>query len=123
MRDTLQRFLFEHHPIRGSRVHLDATWQAILERHNYPAPVKQLLGELMSAAVLLTTTLKVQGRMIMQIQGTGPLKLLVVECTNNLTLRAVAKSDDEVPSGSLSELMGDGQLVMTKVVGGFIATK
>ncbi len=113
MRDTLQRFLFEEHPIRGSRVHLDATWQAVLERHDYPTPVKQLLGELMSAAVLLTTTLKVQGRMIMQIQGTGPLKLLVVECTNNLTLRAVAKSDDEVPSGSLTELMGDGQLVIT----------
>lgn len=113
MRDTLQRFLFERHPIRGSRVHLDATWQAVLERHDYPDAVKQLLGEMMSAAVLLTTTLKVQGRMIMQIQGSGPLKLLVVECTNNLTLRAVAKCDDDIQVESLAELVGDGQLVIS----------
>ena len=33
--DTLQRFLFEHTPIRGEIVHLDATWQAILSKHDY----------------------------------------------------------------------------------------
>jgi molecular chaperone Hsp33 len=113
MRDTLQRFLFERYPIRGSRVHLDATWQAVLERHTYPDAVKQLMGEMMSAAVLLATTLKVQGRMIMQIQGNGPLKLMVVECTNTLALRAVAKCDDEIQVSSLSELVGDGQLLIT----------
>ena len=113
MRDTLQRFLFERHAIRGSRVHLDATWKAVLERHEYPEPVKQLLGEMLSAAALLTTTLKIQGRMIMQIQGNGPLKLLVVECTNKLTLRAVAKCDDDIQVSSLSELVGDGQLVIS----------
>lgn len=113
MRDTLQRFLFERHAIRGSRVHLDATWKAVLDRHEYPEPVKQLLGEMLSAAALLTTTLKIQGRMIMQIQGSGPLKLLVVECTNNLTLRAVAKCDDDIQVMSLSELIGDAQLVIS----------
>jgi len=113
MRDTLQRFLFERHAIRGSRVHLDATWKAVLERHEYPEPVKQLLGEMLSAAALLTTTLKIQGRMIMQIQGNGPLKLLVVECTNNLTLRAVAKCDDDIQVSGLSELVGDGQLMIS----------
>lgn len=113
MRDTLQRFLFERHAIRGSRVHLDATWKAVLERHEYPEPVKQLLGEMLSAAALLTTTLKIQGRMIMQIQGSGPLKLLVVECTNHLTLRAVAKCDDDIQVTGLSELVGDGQLVIS----------
>lgn len=67
----------------------------------------------MSAAVLLATTLKVQGRMIMQIQGNGPLKLMVVECTNTLALRAVAKCDDDIQVSSLSELVGDGQLLIT----------
>ncbi|MFO7602855.1 MAG: Hsp33 family molecular chaperone HslO [Gammaproteobacteria bacterium] len=113
MSDTLQRFLFERHPIRGSRVQLHASWQAVLERHEYPVPVRQLLGEMMSAAVLLTTTLKVQGRMIMQVQGSGPLKLMVVECSNTLSLRAVAKCDEHIEAGSLSELLGDGQLVIT----------
>ena len=54
--DTLQRFLFEHTPIRGEVVHLDATWQAILAKHDYPLLVRDILGEAMSAAILLAAT-------------------------------------------------------------------
>ncbi len=51
--DSLQRFIFEHAPIRGEIVHLDATWQAVLERREYPPRVRDVLGELMAAAALL----------------------------------------------------------------------
>ncbi|MEK7716711.1 MAG: Hsp33 family molecular chaperone HslO, partial [Pseudomonadota bacterium] len=71
--DSLQRFIFENAPIRGEIVHLDATWQAVLERRQYPPRVRELLGELMAAAALLTSTLKFDGRLIMQIQGKGPV--------------------------------------------------
>ncbi len=111
--DSLQRFIFEHEPIRGEIVHLDATWQAVLERRHYPPCVRNVLGELMAAAALLTSTLKFDGRLIMQVQGNGPVSLLVVECTSDRAMRAVAQWKGEVPEAPLSELVGDGRLAVT----------
>lgn len=111
--DSLQRFIFEHAPIRGEIVHLDATWQAVLDRRNYPPRVRDVLGELMAAAALLTSTLKFDGRLIMQVQGNGPVNLLVVECTSDRTMRAIAQWKGEVPDAPLSELVGDGRLAVT----------
>jgi len=111
--DNLQRFIFEHAPIRGEIVHLDATWQAVLERRQYPPRVREVLGELMAAAALLTSTLKFDGRLIMQIQGKGPVSLLVVECTSDRTMRAIAQWQGEIPDAPLATLVGDGCLAVT----------
>jgi molecular chaperone Hsp33 len=118
MNDTLQRFIFEHAPIRGEVAHLDATWRAVLERHEYPTVLRAVLGELMAAGALLAATLKFEGSMILQLQGTGPVKLIVVECTSEQTLRATAKwngmlSDD----AALGDLLGDGRFVITLAPG------
>ena len=88
--DSLQRFMFEHAAVRGEIVHLGATWQAVQERRDYPPALRGLLGELMAAAALLSATLKFTGSLIMQIQGGGPVKLLVVECGADLTPRTLA---------------------------------
>ena len=111
--DTIQRFLFEHAPVRGEIVRLDATWRAVLERHDYPPAVRALLGEMMAAAALLTATLKFGGTLIMQIQGSGPVKLLVVECTSDHHMRATAKWSHVPPAGALSDLVGDGKFAIT----------
>jgi molecular chaperone Hsp33 len=113
MHDTIQRFLFEHAPVRGEIVHLDATWRAVLERHAYPPAVRTLLGEMMAAAALLTATLKFGGTLIMQIQGSGPVKLLVVECTSDHHMRATAKWSRVPASGDLAALVGDGKFAIT----------
>ena len=111
--DTLQRFIFEEAPIRGEIVRLDATWRAVLERRNYPPALRDLLGEMMAAAALLSATLKFDGSMVMQIQGNGPVSLLVVECTSERTLRALAQWDKDVQPAPLAELLGDGKLIIT----------
>lgn len=111
--DTIQRFLFEHAPVRGEIVHLDATWRAVLERHDYPPAVRALLGEMMAAAALLTATLKFGGTLIMQIQGSGPVKLLVVECTSDHYMRATAKWSQVPDDGALADLVGDGKFAIT----------
>lgn len=111
--DTLQRFVFDQAPISGRIVHLDATWRAVLERREYPEPVRNLLGEFMAAAALLTSTLKFEGRLVIQAQGHGPVKLLVVECSSERTLRGLAQWEGDVPDGSLVGLLGDGRLVIT----------
>lgn len=116
MKDTLRRFLFENLAVRGELVHLDATWQAVRERHDYPMPVQKVLGELMAAVSLLIATLKFDGQLIAQIQGNGPVKLLVVEGTTEKTLRATANVSDDIENiadNSLKTLFGDGRLVIT----------
>ena len=111
--DTLRRFIFDKLPVQGRHVHLDATWRAALERQAYPAPVQALLGETMAAAALLSATLKFDGKMTLQLQGTGPVHLLVVQCTSGLNLRGLARWSGEVPALGFRELVGNGRLAMT----------
>lgn len=115
MTDSLQRFLFENTPVRGHLVHLDATWRAVLERHDYPEPLRSMLGELMAAGALLSATLKFDGSLVMQLQGEGPVTLIVVEVTSEGTLRATASWDGELPQGPLRTLVGKGRFVISLV--------
>lgn len=92
---------------------LDATWRAVLERRDYPQPLEALLGEMMAAGALLSATLKFEGALIMQMQGDGPVRLLVVEATSEHTLRATAKWEGEVPAGGIRQLLGNGKFVIT----------
>jgi len=111
--DTLRRFLFEFAPIRGEIVRLDDVWQSVVERHDYPPVLRDLMGELCAAAVLLAATLKLKGSMVLQIHGKGAVKLLVVECSGDLELRATAKWEGELAQGTLQDLVGDGRFVIT----------
>lgn len=115
MADSLQRFLFEHAPIRGEMVQLAATWQAVTERHDYPAPLRRVLGELMAAGALLAATLKFEGTLILQLHGSGPVKLIVVECTSGHAMRATAKWQGDIPDGDLRALLGSGRFAISLV--------
>ncbi len=118
MNDTLQRFLFESAPIRGEVAHLDATWRAVLDRHEYPPVLRNVLGELMAAGALLTATLKFEGSIILQLQGNGPVKLIVVESTSEHTLRATAKWEGPLDDhAGLDTLLGTGRFAITLVPG------
>ena len=111
--DTLQRFLFENAAIRGELVRLDATWRAVLSKHDYPEPLARMMGEMMAAGALLAATLKFNGTLIMQIQGTGPVRLVVVECTAKFALRATAKWEGGLGDVDFAALVGDGKFAIT----------
>lgn len=111
--DSLQRFLFEQSHVRGELVHLDASWRAVLARHDYPPALRTVLGELMAAATLLAAMLKLNGALILQIQGRGPVSLLVVECDDELNVRATAKWDGDLADLSFAQMVGDGRFVIT----------
>jgi molecular chaperone Hsp33 len=115
MHDTLNRFLFDHTNVRGQHVALDATWQAALEHHDYPAPVREVLGELMAASLLLTGTLKFEGSLKLEARGDGPLTLVVIQATSAKSVRGMAHWQGELPAeGDLTALMGEGgHLVLT----------
>jgi len=111
--DQLLRFNFQHLDIRGELVYLNSSWQQILARYDYPANVRQQLGNAMAAVVLLSATIKFEGNMIMQVQGNGPLKKLVVQVTSEGAVRGLARWEGLVPEGSLQEVFGDGRIVIT----------
>ena len=122
MPDQLLPFMFEGTDVRGAVVNLDATWREVLQRHAYPLPVRSLLGEAMAASALLSSTLKFDGTLILQTQAEkreAPVRLLVVECNADLTLRATAKLGAEWEAASsleghtLASLVGDGKIVIT----------
>lgn len=111
--DNLQRFLFEDTAIRGNLVHLQNAVQHALEHQQLPPMLHEALAELMVASVLLASTLKMQGALILQVQGKGALKLLVVECTSQLNVRATAKWQGEITNDHFIHLLKDGQFVIT----------
>lgn len=113
--DNLQRFQFPNSPVRGEICQLGAAYREVLSRHDYPAPVQILLGQAMAAVALMASILKLQGSLILQIQGDGPVSLLVAESNERGELRAIARYDDErVPAeGGWTALAGQGQLVLT----------
>ncbi|WP_082693415.1 Hsp33 family molecular chaperone HslO [Aquitalea magnusonii] len=113
--DTLQRFLFDGAPVRGALVRLDGAWQQVLARRAYPAALKAILGEMMAAAELMAANLKFEGALILQLHGNGPLRLAVVECNHDRTVRATAKWDGDLADDAaiLQLLGGSGQFVIT----------
>lgn len=111
--DTLHRFLFERLGVRGELVCLDASFQAVLSRHPYPGPVQRPLGEALAAVLLLTATLKFEGSLTLQAQGSGPIRTLVVQGTHAGTVRGLARWEGEVPHGDLQRLFGAGHLALT----------
>lgn len=112
-RDSLHRFVFERTDVRGELVHLDATWQAALDRHDYPPVVRDLLGEAFAAVVLLGATIKFSGSIILQLQGSGPMTLLVVQMSAQRSVRGMAQWSGEVQSAPLDQMFTDGRLAIT----------
>ncbi|MBK1644588.1 redox-regulated molecular chaperone Hsp33 [Thiocapsa imhoffii] len=112
--DRLYRFLFEGLGIRGNLVHLDASWRAVQSTHPYPQPVRDLLGEALAAVTLLSATLKIEGSLILQAQGSGPLRTLVAQANQASQVRGLARWEGEVPSeGPLSARFGSGHLALS----------
>lgn len=114
MSDSTQRFLFDNSDVRGEMVELDQSYREVLARHQYPAPVAALLGELLAAAALLCGTLKFDGILTLQARSSGALPLLMVECTSERQVRGIARYED-IPAAatSLRELMPEGVLAIT----------
>ena len=106
MSDLRQRFFIEDSPVRGEVVHLETTLQTILAQRAYAPAVKVLLGEMLSATALLASTLKIKGRISLQIQAAGGFKWAMAECNHLGEVRALADYEadprfDEVSNSSV----------------------
>ena len=111
--DEVQRFLFEHAPICGEIVKLETSWQQVIQGRNYPAVLQKLLGQFTAAAILLSSTIKFDGSLILQAQTSGPISLLVAEATSARNIRATAKWKKKLLAEDLQTLFNGGNLVIT----------
>lgn len=112
--DYVQRFLFEDLDIRGRLVCLTGAWQRMLEGRGYPDDIVSLLGHTTALNVLLGANQKGAGRVTLQVQGSGPVRLLVSDCTAELKIRGMAHYETPIgDSFSEKSLLGDGRLSVT----------
>ncbi|TVT49971.1 MAG: Hsp33 family molecular chaperone HslO [Denitromonas halophila] len=114
----VQPFLFDDLDIRGSIVQINNAWRAMTAQRGYSPAVRAVLGELTAVTAIMSANLKQPGRLTFQMQGHGPLSLMVVDCTETLNLRGYAKTDETVSSSELSGLIGDGHLQLTLDIAG-----
>lgn len=94
--DFIQRFLFEDLDIRGELVRFETEFNRILAVHDYPVTVAQQLGELLLASILLSSSIKYEGRLSLQVQGKGPVTLMMAECSSKQQVRAIAKYNQDL---------------------------
>lgn len=110
--DKLVRFILENRPVRGEIVYLDESYREVLNRHPYPPEIQRLLGELLAGASLLSATLKYEGSLIIQIQGDGPISLLLAQANSDSHIRGLAKWEGKIPE-NFNQAVGNGKMVIT----------
>lgn len=111
--DILRRFVFEDLGVRGLWVRLATSWQTARQHQQCPEVVQLQLGQALAAVVMLSSTIKFKGSLILQAQGEGPITTLVAQATHDLKIRCLAKSHEVVEQGTLPDMFGDGRLVIT----------
>jgi molecular chaperone Hsp33 len=118
--DVVVPFTLETLDSRGRIVRLGDALDQILTRHNYPAPVARLLGEAVVLAALIGSSLKFEGKFILQTQTDGPVNLIVVDLDAPDGLRGYARFDADAVQKAIEQgqtrpgqLLGKGHLAMT----------
>ena len=115
----LHKFLFEGLPVRGMLVRLDESWKELLGRRKEPLTpaVRDLLGQMTAAGVLMQANIKFNGALVFQVMGDGPLKLAVVEVQPDMSFRSTAKTREDVPDQATLQQMlnvhGQGRCAIT----------
>jgi len=117
----LHKFLFDGLPVRGMLVRLTDAWHEVLSRREpgqeYPPELRDMLGQMSAAAVLMQANIKFNGALVLQVMGDGPVKLAVAEAQPDLAFRATAKCVGTVEQGATLEAMvnvnGRGRCAIT----------
>ncbi|NQV64606.1 MAG: Hsp33 family molecular chaperone HslO [SAR86 cluster bacterium] len=116
--DSSSRFMFVDADVRGNIVRLQDSFTGMTGPHGYPLEVQVLLGEFLAAALLLSDTIKFEGRLTLQANGQGNIRLLMAEATHEGDVRGIAQLEEDVPASAfadknLQQLLSGGTLTVT----------
>jgi molecular chaperone Hsp33 len=111
----IRKFVFDSIPVKGVFVELTDVWSKIARQKQYTPSIKQLLGELLTANILLTSSIKLDGKIVTQIHEIPNLDLVVSECSNQYKVRATAKfkEDSVITSMDYNSIVQSGRLVIS----------
>jgi len=111
--DSITPFAFESLPVRGALIHLSRSWRRMQRDHDYDALIAQILGHAAAATGLIAQSLKFDGAITLQIQGSGALQMLVMQCTNDLDVRGMAVTEEGTAASSFAELTDKAHCAIT----------
>ncbi|MBT8088553.1 MAG: Hsp33 family molecular chaperone HslO [Gammaproteobacteria bacterium] len=111
--DSVTPFGFESLPVRGALIQLSQTWRRMLRDHDYDAPIVETLGHAAAATGLIAQSLKFDGVITLQIQGSGVLRMLVMQCTSDLELRGMASAKPDAGAESFRDLVEKAHCAVT----------
>ncbi|MDH4047614.1 MAG: Hsp33 family molecular chaperone HslO [Gammaproteobacteria bacterium] len=111
--DAVIPFVFESLPVRGALIQLQSAWQRMQLGHEYPPPVLEVLGHSAAATGLIAQSLKFDGTITLQINGDGPLSMLVMQCTSELQLRGMASAPGVPADAAFPDLVSNARCAIT----------
>lgn len=118
--DVIHRFIFDDCDVRGNIATLTKSYQDVLKNNTHAPAIRELLGEFLAAVSLLTSTLKFEGKIILQARGDGPISTIMAECSHDHTMRGIVRlnegaemSDALAQEGTFKQLVGNGVLVIS----------
>lgn len=111
--DVVIPFVFESLPVRGAIIQLNDCWRRLLLGHDYPAPVRNVLGHAAAATALIAQSLKAGSSVTLQISGDGPLSMLVMQCSRDLYFRGLASASGDTRGLSYAELVAKARCAIT----------
>ncbi|WP_423064207.1 Hsp33 family molecular chaperone HslO [Candidiatus Paracoxiella cheracis] len=105
--------MIEAFNVRGVIAHLNESIKTIVSQHPYPKQIQKLLGETLLTASLLLPMIKLKGRMIIQFQSDGAIKMLVAQINDQGHIRGLAKWQPDAKKNDLISGLENGELVIT----------
>ena len=111
--DSITPFSFESLPVRGALIHLSRSWRRMQRDHDYDALVTETLGHAAAATGLIAQSLKFDGAITLQIQGSGALQMLVMQCTSDLDIRGMASMGERAAASSYAKLPEPAHCALT----------
>lgn len=111
--NQIKRFLFKNIDIKAQYLSVGSVWKKIIKGRGYNQITQKMLGEICSLGIILANGMKHNGKIILQIQGTGKVSLLFVEVDNKLNIRGFARENGKIIDGNLIDILGDTQIVIT----------
>jgi molecular chaperone Hsp33 len=113
MADIIKRWILQNSQVRGAVISLDNSWAQVIGRHpRAPDNVLSYMGQMTAAGLLLASSIKFDGYLTLQIQGAGPISLMVADCEANGTYRATFRAREGQlisPEADLAQLVNQGQ--------------
>jgi molecular chaperone Hsp33 len=102
--DSIIPFAFESFPVRGALIQMSRSWRRMQRDHDYDGLIIETLGHAAAATGLIAQSLKFDGAITLQIQGSGALQMLVMQCTNDLNMRGMASVLDGAATDNFRDL-------------------